>query len=297
MRREDLTDLAAFMAVAEEKSFTRAAARLGTSQSALSHMMRRLEARLGVRLLTRTTRSVAPTEAGERLLTTLVPAIESIDTQLAALSDFRDKPSGTIRITTARHAANTILWPVIAKLLPDYPDIHIELSIDSGFADIVSDRFDAGVRLGEALAKDMIAVRIGPDLRMAVVGAPSYFKTHPKPSVPQDLARHDCINLRLNTAGAFYVWELEKDGRELRVRVEGQLAFNDVDMIACAAEAGAGLGFLMEDHVAAQLADGRLERVLEDWCPPFAGYHLYYPSRRQPSAAFALLVDALRYRG
>ena len=297
MRREDLTDLAAFMAVAEEKSFTRAAAKLGTSQSALSHMMRRLEARLGVRLLTRTTRSVAPTEAGEKLLTTLVPAIESIDTQLSALSDFRDKPSGTIRITTARHAANTVLWPAIERLLPEYPDIHIELSIDSGLADIVSDRFDAGVRLGEALAKDMIAARIGPDVRMVIVGAPSYFATRPKPVAPQDLARHNCINLRLATAGGFYVWELEKDGRELRVRVEGQLAFNDVEMIVRAAEAGLGLGFVMEDHVQAQLADGRLECVLGDWCPPFAGYHLYYPSRRQPSAAFALLVEALRYRG
>lgn len=296
MKRDDLVELAAFTVVAEERSFTRAAAKLGMSQSALSHSMRRLETRLGVRLLTRTTRSVAPTEAGERLLGTLVPALSGIDAQLSALSDFRDKPAGTIRITTSRHAALSVLWPVMTRLLPDYPDIHVELSIDSGFADIVADRFDAGVRLGEALAKDMIAVRIGPDLRMAVIGSPEYFNRRPAPVVPQDLAEHDCINLRLATGGGFYPWELEKDGREVRVRVEGQLAFNDIDMIVRAAEAGRGLGFVMADQVADRIADGRLVRVLEDWCPPFSGYHLYYPSRRQPSAAFTLLVEALRYR-
>lgn len=296
MRREDLTDLAAFMVVAEERSFTRAAAKLATSQSALSHTMRRLETRLGVRLLTRTTRSVAPTEAGERLLGTLVPALQSIDTQVATLSDFRDKPTGTIRITTSRHAAMTVLWPTIARLLPDYPDIHVELSIDSGLSDIVSDRFDAGVRLGEALAKDMIAVRIGPELRMAVVGSPSYFANRAVPKVPQDLAAHSCINLRLQSGGGFYVWELEKDGREVNVRVDGQVAFNDVEMVVKAAEAGLGLGFVMEDQVAARIESGALVRVLEDWCEPFAGYHLYYPSRRQPSAAFTLLVNALRFR-
>lgn len=297
MRREELVDLNAFLTVAEEKSFTRAAARLGTSQSALSHTIRRLEARLGVRLLTRTTRSVAATEAGDRLLATLGPALERIGAELASLGDLRDSPSGTIRITTSEHAANTILWPALERLLPDYPDIHVELSIDSSLTDIVAERFDAGIRLGEALAKDMIATRIGPELRMAMVGSPEYFARRPMPRTPQDLAEHQCINLRFLTGGGLYAWELEKDGRELRVRVDGQLAFNNVAMIVRAAMAGFGLAFVMDDMVADQLADGRLVRVLEDWCPPFAGYHLYYPSRRQPSAAFALLVEALRYRG
>ena len=297
MQREDLVDLNAFVSVAEERSFTRAAARLGTSQSSLSHTMRRLETRLGVRLLTRTTRSVAPTDAGEKLLATLVPAFDSIGSQLETLAELRVKPSGTIRITTSEHAATTVLWPVLSRFLPDLPDVHVELSVDSSLADIVTDRFDAGVRLGEALAKDMVAVRIGPDLRMAVVGSPAYLAANPAPRTPQDLARHQCINLRLLTSGGLYAWELEKAGRELRVRVEGQLAFTNVSMIARAAEEGFGLGFVMEDQVSERIADGRLVRVLEDWCPPFAGYHLYYPSRRQPSAAFAALVEALRYRG
>ncbi len=297
MRREELIDLNAFLTVAEEKSFTRAAAKLGTSQSTLSYTIRRLETRLGVRLLTRTTRSVAPTEAGERLLGTLRPALGSIGAELASLSELREKPAGTIRITTGEHAATSVLWPALEALLPEYPDIHVELSIDSGFTDIVTERFDAGVRLGEALAKDMIAVRIGPELRMAVVGSPAYFETRRIPRTPQDLAEHQCINLRMLSAGGLYAWELEKDGREIRVRVEGQLAFNSTSMIVRAAAAGFGLGFVMEDQVEAHIADGRLVRVLEDWCPPFAGYHLYYPSRRQPSASFALLVEALRYRG
>lgn len=297
MNREDLADLGAFMAVADERSFTRAAAKLGTSQSALSHTIRRLEARLGVRLLTRTTRNVAPTEAGERLIGTLAPAFDSIDAQLASIGELREKPAGSLRITASEHAATTVLWPVLRLLLPDYPDIHVELSIDSSFTDIVSGRFDAGVRLGEAVAKDMIAVRIGPDLRMAIVGSPAYFDDHPAPRTPHDLADHQCINLRMLTSGGFYTWELEKDGRELRVRVGGPLAFNNVPMIVRAAEAGFGLGFVMEDHVAEQIADRRLVRVLADWCPPFTGYHLYYPSRRQPSAAFTLLVEALRFRG
>jgi DNA-binding transcriptional LysR family regulator len=297
MRREELVDLNAFFTVAEMQSFTRAAAKLGTSQSSLSHTIRRLETRLGVRLLTRTTRRVAPTEAGERLLGALGPALDSIGAELVSLSELRDKPSGTIRITTGEHAAATVLWPAIAKLLPDYPDIHIELNIDSGLTDIVTERFDAGVRLGEALAKDMVAVRIGRDLRMAVVGSPAYFKTRRIPRTPQELGEHRCINLRMLSAGGLYAWELEKGGREVRVRVDGQLAFNNVNMIIRAAAGGFGLGFVMEDQIEAHLADGRLVRVLEDWCPPFSGYHLYYPSRRQPSAAFALLVDALRYRG
>jgi DNA-binding transcriptional LysR family regulator len=297
MQREDLADLAAFLAVAEERSFTRAAARLGTSQSALSHTIRRLETKLGVRLLTRTTRSVAPTEAGEKLMGTVAPAFDSIGAQLAALGELRDRPAGSLRITVSEHAAQTVLWPVLRRLLPEYPDIAVELSIDSSLTDIVSGRFDAGVRLGEAVARDMIAIRIGPDLRMAIVGTPAYFARHTPPLTPQDLARHCCINLRLPTAGGFYAWELTKDGREVRVRVEGQLAFDNVAMIVRAAEDGLGLGFVMEDRVAGHLADGRLIRVMEDWCPRFAGYHLYYPSRRQTSAAFALLVDGLRFRG
>lgn len=297
MRREDLVDLNAFLIVAEEKSFTRAAVRLGTSQSSLSHTVRRLEAQLGVRLLTRTTRSVAPTEAGERLLGALKPALDSIGAGLAALGELREKPSGTIRITASDHAAETVLWPALERLLPAYPDIHVELSIDSGFTDIVAERFDAGVRLGEALAKDMVAVRIGPDLRMAAVGAPAYFERHPAPRTPHDLAEHCCINMRLSSTSGLYAWELEKDGREVRARVEGQFTFNSVPMVLRAATAGFGLAFVMEDQVAAHLADGRLVRVLEDWCPPFAGYHLYYPSRRQPSAAFAVLVEALRHKG
>ena len=297
MQREELVDLNAFAVVAEEKSFTRAAAKLGTSQSSLSHTVRRLEARLGVRLLTRTTRNVAPTEAGERLLAALRPALESISAELASLSELREKPAGTIRITTSEHAAANILWPALERLLPQYPDINIELSIDSSLRDIVADRFDAGVRLGEALAKDMIAVKISPDLRMVIVGSPAYFARHPEPKTPNDLADHNCINLRLLTAGGLYAWELEKDGREVRVRVDGQLVFNEVGMIVRAVKAGLGLGFVMEDHIAEDVADGRLVRVLEDWCTPFSGYHLYYPSRRQPSAAFSLLVDALRYRG
>ncbi len=296
MRREELVDLNAFATVAAEGSFTRAAALLGTSQSALSHTIRRLEARLGMRLLTRTTRSVAPTAAGERLLATLGPAFDSIGAVLASIAELREKPAGTIRITTGDHAAHTVLWPVLETLLPGYPDIHVELSIDPGFADIVTERFDAGVRLGEALAKDMVAVRIGPELRMVVVGAPAYFAHRAAPRTPQDLADHQSINLRLSSAGGLYAWELEKGGREVRVRVDGRLVFNTMPMIIRAALAGFGLAFVMEDQVATQIGEGRLVRVLEDWCPSFPGYHLYYPSRRQPSAAFSLLVEALRYR-
>ena len=297
MRRDELGDLMAFLVVAEERSFTRAAARLGTSQSALSHTMRRLEARLGLRLLTRTTRRVAATEAGERLIETLRPAFDEIDGQLAALSELRDKPAGTVRITTSLHAAESILWPTMARLLPAYPDVKVELTIDQSLTDIVAERYDAGVRLGEQVAKDMVAVRIGPELRMAVVGAPSYFAERPPPGTPHELTDHVCINLRLPTLGGLYVWEFEKHGRELKVRVDGQLVFNYVPMVLDAAAAGFGLACVLEDHAEKYIADGRLVRVLEDWCPPFAGYHLYYPSRRQPAAAFALLVDALRYRG
>jgi DNA-binding transcriptional LysR family regulator len=296
MRREDLVDLNAFMAVAEQRSFTRAAARLGTSQSALSHTIRRLETRLGVRLLTRTTRSVAPTEAGERLLTGLGPALQSIAAELASLNRLRDEPSGTIRITLSEHAADTLIWPALQRMLPNYPDIHVELSIDAGMADIVADRFDAGVRLGEALAKDMIATRIGPDLRLVVVGSPDYLRDRPVPRTPGDLAEHRCISQRMQTSGSLYAWELEKDGQEVRVRVDGQFASNNPNQLVRAALEGFGLAFVMEDHIHEHVAAGRLIRVLDDWCAPFPGYHLYYPSRRQHSAAFAVLLEALRYR-
>ena len=294
MRREELVDLNAFMTVTEEQSFTRAAAKLGTSQSALSHTMRRLEARLGVRLLTRTTRRVAPTQAGEQLLKTLRPALDNIAAELASLSELRERPAGIIRLTTSEHAANTVLWPVLEKLLPEYPDVHVELSIDSGLTDIVTERFDAGVRLGESIDKDMVAVRIGPNLRMAVVGSPAYFATRALPLIPQDLAGHQCINLRLPTVGGIYAWELEQNGHELKVRVDGQVTFNNVPMVLRAAEAGFGLACVLEDHVAEPIVQGKLIRVLDDWCPEFTGYHLYYPSRRQHSAAFTLLVNALR---
>jgi DNA-binding transcriptional LysR family regulator len=296
MRGRNYSDLLGFLAVAGERSFTRAAAKLGVSQSALSHSIRELEERLGVRLLMRTTRSVAPTEAGERLLRNLGPRFEEIDAELAALGALRHKPAGTIRITTGEHASETILWPALAKLLPRYPDIKIELAIDYGLTDIVAERYDAGVRLGEQVAKDMIAVRIGPDFSMAVVGSPGYFASRPKPRKPQDLTSHACINIRLPTHGAIYAWEFEKRGRELKVRVDGQLVFNNVGLRMNAALAGLGLAYLPEDQVGKHLDSGRLVRVLDDWCPPFTGYHLYYPSRRQMTPAFALLVDALHYR-
>lgn len=297
MPRDNLNELTAFLAVARERSFTKAAAKLGVSQSALSHTLRALEERLGVRLLTRTTRSVSPTEAGERLARTIGPRLDEIETELAALSELREKPAGTIRITAGEHSADAILWPVLEKFLPDYPDIRVEIIVDYGLTDIVAERYDAGVRLGEQVARDMIAVRIGPDMRMAVVGSPAYFATRPKPRMPQDLTTHNCINLRLPTYGGLYAWEFEKAGRELKVRVEGQLVFNTAALRLNAVLAGLGLAYLPEDQVTAQLADGRLMRVLADWCPPFPGYHLYYPSRRQATPAFSLLVDALRHRG
>ncbi len=296
MDRDELGDLSAFLAVAEERSFTRAAARQGTSQSALSHTIKRLEGRLGLRLLTRTTRSVALTEAGERLMETLRPAFDAIDTRLADLSALRDKPAGTIRITTGDHAARSILWPALARFLPAYPDIKVEVTVDYGLTDIVAERYDAGVRFGEQIAKDMIAVPIGPEMRMALVGAPAYFANRPKPKTPHDLTGHNCINLRLPTYGGLYAWEFEKAGRVLNVRVEGQLVFNSLDLVCNAAVAGIGLAFVPEDVVKAEIDTGRLVRALGDWCPPFAGYHLYYPSRRQLAPALSLLVNALRYR-
>ena len=296
MQRANVHDLLAFLAVARDRSFTKAAAKLGVSQSALSHTIRGLEARLGLRLLTRTTRSVSPTEAGERLLLTAGPRFEEIEAELEALSELREKPAGTVRITATDHAADTILWPKLAKFLPQYPDIKVEIIIDYGLTDIVAQRYDAGVRSGEQVAKDMIAVRIGPDMRVAVVGTPSYFTKRSLPKKPQDLTGHNCINLRLPTYGGLYAWEFEKGKRELKVRVEGQLIFNGTAQMLNAALAGFGLAYVPEDLAQPHLAAGRLKRVLEDWCPPYSGYHLYYPSRRQSSPAFALLVDALRYR-
>jgi len=295
MPRDNVNDLPAFLAVARERSFTRAAAKLGVSQSALSHTIRGLEERLGLRLLTRTTRSVSPTEAGERLLQTVGPRFEEIETELAALTELREKPAGTIRITTTEYAADALLWPKLAKVLRAYPDIRVEIIIEQGLIDIVAERYDAGVRLGEQVAKDMIAVRIGPDTRMAVVGAPSYFAKRSPPKKPQELIGHNCINLRVPTRGGLYAWEFEKSKRQLRVHVEGQFVFNGTSQMLNAALAGFGLAYLPEDLAQPYLGRGRLKRVLDDWCPPFSGYHLYYPSRRQVTPAFALVIEALRH--
>ena len=296
MSSENFNTLAAFAVVARERSFTRAAAQLGISQSALSQTVKGLEARLGLRLLTRTTRSVAPTEAGERLLRTVAPRLEEIEQELAALSALREKPAGTIRITAGEHAAMTVLQAGLARFLPDYPDINVEIIVDYGLTDIVAEGYDAGVRLGEQVAKDMIAVRIGPQMRMTVVGSPAYFAARPPPETPQDLTQHNCINVRLPTYGGLFPWEFEKDGREIKVRVEGQLVFNNIGLRLDSALAGLGLAYMPEDHTRDHVAAGRLIPVLEDWCAPFPGYHLYYPSRRHSSPAFAVLVEALRYR-
>jgi DNA-binding transcriptional LysR family regulator len=297
MQRGDLDDLLAFLAVGKERSFTKAAAKLGMSQSSLSHTIRELEARLGVRLLTRTTRSVAPTQAGERLLQSIGPRFDEINAEVSAVRELRDKPAGTIRITATEYAADAILLPKLAKLLPQYPDIKVEIVVDYGLSNIVTEGYDAGVRSGEQVAKDMIAVRIGPDLRMAVVGTPSYFRQRPEPRKPQDLISHNCINLRLPSHGGLYAWEFERGSRELKVRVEGQITFNGAAQMLNAALAGYGLAYIPEGMVEPHLAKGRLKRVLGDWCQPYSGYHLFYPSRRQSSAAFTLLVDALRHRG
>jgi DNA-binding transcriptional LysR family regulator len=297
MGRETYNDLIAFLAVAREQSFTRAAAQLGVSQPALSHTIRTLEARLGLRLLTRTTRSVAPTEAGERLLQSVGAHFDGIEAGLAALTALREKPAGSLRITSVEHATDTILTPALVKLLANYPDIKIEIINDYSLTDIVVARYDAGVRLGEQVAKDMIALRIGPDFRWAVVGAPSYLEGRPRLRTPHDLTAHICINLRLPMSGGLWSWPFAKNGHELKVRAEGQLVFNNVGLMLNMALAGLGLAYLPEDVVQAHLARGGLVRVLSDWCPPVSGYHLYYPSRRQPTPAFALLVEALRYRG
>jgi DNA-binding transcriptional LysR family regulator len=296
MPRQNVNDLLAFRAVARERSFTRAAAQIGVSPSALSHAIRGLEERLGVRLLARTTRSVSPSAAGERLLAAIGPHFDGIETEIAALGALRDKPAGTIRITTGIHAAQTILWPALAKLLPDFPDLNVEISVNAGFVDIVEERFDAGVRLGETIAQDMVAVRIGPDFRMAAVASPGYLAGRAPPRTPQDLATHDCINLRFPTRGGLYAWEFEKGDRALNVRVEGRLVVNDIALARSAALDGAGIAYLPESYVEAEVGAGRLVRLLKDWCPPFPGYHLYFPSRRQQPPALALVVDALRWR-
>jgi DNA-binding transcriptional LysR family regulator len=297
MSNENFNVLAAFAVVAKERSFTRAAALLGVSQSALSQTVKGLEARLGMRLLTRTTRSVAPTEAGERLLNSVAPRFEEIEQELVAMSALREKPAGTIRITAGEHPAATVLQEGLVRFLTDYPDINVEIIVDYGLTDIVAEGFDAGVRLGEQVAKDMIALRIGPDMRMAVVGSPAYFERNPKPETPQELTAHNCINIRLPTYGGLFPWEFDKDGREVKVRVEGQLVFNNIALRLNSALAGLGLAYMPEDQAQDHIRAGRLIRVLEDWCEPFPGYHLYYPSRRHASPAFTVLVNALRYRG
>jgi DNA-binding transcriptional LysR family regulator len=297
MDRASLDDLNAFLALARASSFTRAAAQIGVTQSALSHTVRALEGRLGVRLLTRTTRSVAPTEAGERLLRALGPHFAEIEAELDAVRDLRDRPSGTIRITTAGHAADTILWPKLSPLLAEYPEIRVELIVDCGRIDVVVQRFHAGVRLGEQVEKDMIAVRIGPDMRMAVVATPGYFEQRPPPQTPHDLAAHNCINLRLPPYGEHLPWEFDRKGQSVNARVEGQWTFSSSPPMHEAALAGFGLAYLPEDMVLDDVTAGRLVRVLEDWCDPFTGYHLYYPDRRHTSRAFQLVVDALRCLG
>ncbi|MYN29428.1 LysR family transcriptional regulator [Duganella levis] len=294
MEYENFNDLLAFVTVAREGSFTKAAKQLGVSQSALSHTIRGLETRLGIRLLTRTTRSVSPTEAGERLLNTAAPRFDEITQELASLNELRDKPAGTIRITAAEHAANNVLWPKLSPIMHDYPDVKIDINVDYSMTNIVSQRFDAGVRLGDQVEKDMIAVRIGPDLRMAVVATPEYFAKRGKPRTPQDLQQHSCINLRLPTHGNLQIWEFEKNGTQQNVRVDGQWVFNNTTSRLRAALAGYGLAYVPEDMVCDLVKEGTLIRVMKEWCQSFPGYHLYYPSRRQSSPAFQLVVDALR---
>ncbi|ASQ06821.1 LysR family transcriptional regulator [Sinorhizobium meliloti] len=297
MPKEDFNDLLWFLAVAEERSFTRAAAKLGITQSTLSHTIKRLETRMGLRLLTRTTRSVAVTEAGERLLRSLAPRISAIRDEIAALMAFRDKPSGTVKITLSDHALESLVWPKLQPVLLEYPDIRLELSRDNGFRNIVEDGFDAGIRLGESVEKDMIAVRIGPDWRLLAVASPDYLADRPLPEHPQELIQHNCINSRQATGGGHYVWEFEKNGQELRVRVDGQLTFNSSYPMVDAALKGHGVAYLPEDLVAGHIAAGRLVALLEPWSPPFAGYYIYYPSRHHNSPAFKVIVDALRHHG
>jgi DNA-binding transcriptional LysR family regulator len=295
MPKDSYNDLLAFIAVARERSFTRAAAQLGVSQSALSHLIRALETKMGVRLLDRTTRSVSSTEAGERLIRSIAPRFQEIEAELMAVGELRDRPAGSIRITATENAAQTVLWPRLAKLLPQYPELKVEISEQSQFVDIVAERYDMGVRLGDDLARDMTAVRISPDMRVAIVGSPTYLAKHPAPLKPQDLADHECINLRLMSHGDLYPWGLQKGKRQIKVRVEGQWVFNGTRQILQAALAGFGLGYVPLEIAQPHIAKGRLKPVLEAWCPALPGYHLYYPSRRQLSRAMAVLIDALRY--
>lgn len=296
MHRENMSDLVTFLAVARERSFTRAAAKLSVSPSALSHTIRKLEERLGVRLLTRTSRSVSTTEPGERLLESIGPHFDQVGVELDSLTASRDTPAGTLRINCGDQPAESIVLPGLSKLLPLYPDLTVELTVDNGFVDIVTERFDAGVRLGETLAQDMVAVRIGPDMQMAITGSPEYLGAHGSPRTPDDLANHNCINLRHQAKGGISVWDLEKDGRALNVRVEGQLIVNDIAIVRQAAVDGLGLCYLPRDYLQPQLDAGELVQILQDWCPPFPGYYLYYPSRRQQSPALAAFVAAVRYR-
>src|SRR6266581_3134500 len=295
MKRDDLYDLAAFAVVAEQGSFTRAAAELGMSQSALSHAMKALEARLGVRLLSRTTRSVSTTEAGETMLRSLRPALEDISSGVDAVGAMRGKASGTVRVTATKHAVSKVVMPVLPRFLASHPDIRVDMIVDDRLIDIVAERIDAGIRFGDIVEKDMIAVRIGPDIRMAVVGAPSYFADHKVPRTPRELSDHRCINYRHVRSGGLYAWDFEEKGRPFEVRVEGPLVFNNVDLIREAALAGQGLAYTYEDTVAADIEVGRLTRILEQWCPTFPGYYLYHPSRRQSPPALAALIAALRY--
>jgi DNA-binding transcriptional LysR family regulator len=296
MAIENFNSLAAFAVVARERSFTRAAAQIGVSQSALSQTVKALEQRMGLRLLTRSTRSLAPTEAGERLLRTVAPRLAEIEQELSSMIAMRERPAGTIRISAGEHPALTILQPALTELLPDYPDIHVEIVVDYGLTDIVAAGLDAGVRLGEQVAKDMIAVRVGPEMRMSVVGSPAYFGERDIPRTPEDLMRHNCINIRLPTYGGVFPWELAKDGNELNVRVEGQLIFNNIGLRLNSALDGLGLAYIPEDQILDHVSKGRLIRVLDDWCAPFPGYHLYYPDRRHSSPAFTLFVETLRAR-
>jgi DNA-binding transcriptional LysR family regulator len=295
-RDNNISDLVAFLAVARERSFTRAAAQLGVTASALSHTIRALETRMGVRLLTRTTRSVSPTEAGERLLTTVAPRLDEIEAELAELRELRDTPAGTVRITAIDHVVDTVLWPRLAPVLLQYPDIKLEVHVDYRMVDIVAERYDIGVRFGDQVAKDMIAVRVSPDVRMTIVGSPAYFEGRSLPQTPRDLADHKCITLRLATLGGLYAWELEKGSDKVQARVDGQVTFNGVYPMISAALAGYGLAFVPDELVQSHIAEGRLHRVMDDWCPSFPGLHLYYPSRRQSSRALTVVVDALRYR-
>jgi DNA-binding transcriptional LysR family regulator len=297
MAQTKVNDLQAFLAVAREQSFTKAAARLGITPSALSHTIRALEERLGVRLLARTTRNVAPTEAGDRLMRAVAPLFDQIAAELDALGELRDKPAGTVRVTCTDDAIELYLRPALASFLKNYPEISLELFVDYGFTNIVEERFDAGIRLGEAISKDMIAVRISPDWRLAVVGSPAYFQHCPPPATPNDLIDHACNNIRHRPSGAIYAWEFEKDGKAFTVKCEGQLVFNSIVHVLNSALDGIGLAYVPEALAAQYLADGRLQEVLADWCPYFQGFHLYYPHRRQASPAFSAFVDAVRYRG